>query len=86
MLITPSAKSAATAPVIGEESNRLAKLVPEGIEGRVAYKGPLAAVLHQIVGGLGIAGERPPIASQRRDRSLDVLVKRAQPRLPVRSP
>ena len=28
------------------------KLVPEGIEGRVAYKGPLAAVLHQIVGGL----------------------------------
>ncbi|HVV58852.1 MAG TPA: IMP dehydrogenase [Gaiellaceae bacterium] len=28
------------------------KLVPEGIEGRVAYKGPLGAVLHQIVGGL----------------------------------
>jgi len=28
------------------------KLVPEGIEGRVAYKGPLNAVLHQIVGGL----------------------------------
>ena len=28
------------------------KLVPEGIEGRVPYKGPLAAVLHQIVGGL----------------------------------
>src|SRR4051812_38644482 len=28
------------------------KLVPEGIEGRVTYKGPLAAVLHQIVGGL----------------------------------
>jgi IMP dehydrogenase len=28
------------------------KLVPEGIEGRVAYKGPLSAVLHQIVGGL----------------------------------
>jgi IMP dehydrogenase len=28
------------------------KLVAEGIEGRVAYKGPLAAVLHQIVGGL----------------------------------
>jgi IMP dehydrogenase len=28
------------------------KLVPEGIEGRVAYKGPLAGVLHQIVGGL----------------------------------
>src|SRR5205807_6494258 len=28
------------------------KLIPEGIEGRVAYKGPLAGVLHQIVGGL----------------------------------
>ena len=28
------------------------KLVPEGIEGRVAYKGPVAAVVHQLVGGL----------------------------------
>jgi IMP dehydrogenase len=28
------------------------KLVPEGIEGRVAYKGPLANVVHQLVGGL----------------------------------
>jgi IMP dehydrogenase len=28
------------------------KLVPEGIEGRVAYKGPVAGVLHQLVGGL----------------------------------
>jgi IMP dehydrogenase len=28
------------------------KLVAEGIEGRVPYKGPLAGVLHQIVGGL----------------------------------
>ena len=28
------------------------KLVPEGIEGRVAYKGPLAGVLGQLVGGL----------------------------------
>jgi IMP dehydrogenase len=28
------------------------KLVPEGIEGRVPYKGPLEGVLHQIVGGL----------------------------------
>jgi IMP dehydrogenase len=28
------------------------KLVPEGIEGRVAYKGDLAAVLHQYTGGL----------------------------------
>jgi IMP dehydrogenase len=28
------------------------KLVPEGIEGRVPYKGPVHAVLHQLVGGL----------------------------------
>jgi IMP dehydrogenase len=28
------------------------KLVPEGIEGRVAYKGTVAAMIHQLVGGL----------------------------------
>ncbi|MEE9587356.1 MAG: IMP dehydrogenase [Hyphomicrobiaceae bacterium] len=28
------------------------KLVPEGIEGQVPYKGPLSSVLHQLVGGL----------------------------------
>ena len=28
------------------------KVVPEGIEGRVPYKGPLGAVIHQLVGGL----------------------------------
>ncbi len=28
------------------------KLVPEGIEGRVPYKGPVADVLYQLVGGL----------------------------------
>ena len=31
------------------------KLVPEGIEGQVPYKGPAAAVLHQLVGGLRAA-------------------------------
>lgn len=31
------------------------KLVPEGIEGQVAYKGPAGAVLHQLVGGLRAA-------------------------------
>ncbi len=37
-----------------EESNgnRLAKLVPEGIEGRVPYKGTLAVMVHQLVGGV----------------------------------
>jgi IMP dehydrogenase len=28
------------------------KLVPEGVEARVPYKGPLAAVIHQLLGGL----------------------------------
>jgi IMP dehydrogenase len=28
------------------------KLVPEGIEGQVPYKGPIAPILHQLVGGL----------------------------------
>ncbi|HWJ45504.1 MAG TPA: IMP dehydrogenase [Gaiellaceae bacterium] len=28
------------------------KLVPEGIEGRVPYKGPVSGILHQLVGGL----------------------------------
>jgi IMP dehydrogenase len=31
------------------------KLVPEGIEGRVPYKGPISNVLHQMVGGLRAA-------------------------------
>jgi len=28
------------------------KLIPEGIEGRVAYKGPMGPIVHQLVGGL----------------------------------
>ena len=31
------------------------KLVPEGIEGRVAYKGPVSNVIHQLMGGLRAA-------------------------------
>ena len=34
------------------ETTELEKLVPEGIEGRVPYKGSLRAVIHQLVGGL----------------------------------
>jgi IMP dehydrogenase len=33
-------------------SNRLAKYVPEGIEGRVPHRGPLEAMVYQLVGGL----------------------------------
>jgi IMP dehydrogenase len=32
--------------------NRLAKYVPEGIEGRVPHRGPLEAMIYQLVGGL----------------------------------
>jgi len=35
-----------------QEVNDTLKLVPEGIEGRVPYKGPAGAVLHQLIGGL----------------------------------
>lgn len=35
-----------------EEIKESLKLVPEGIEGRVPYKGPVANIIHQLVGGL----------------------------------
>jgi IMP dehydrogenase len=35
-----------------EATDELAKLVPEGIEGRVPYKGPLQATVFQMIGGL----------------------------------
>jgi IMP dehydrogenase len=44
--------SSTAQPVLGEDSNRLAKLVPEGIEGRVPYRGSVAMIVHQMVGGL----------------------------------
>jgi IMP dehydrogenase len=44
--------SSSAMPVTGEDSNRLAKLVPEGIEGRVPYRGSVSMIVHQMVGGL----------------------------------
>ena len=38
-----------------QEVNDQLKLVPEGIEGQVPYKGPVGSVLHQMVGGLRAA-------------------------------
>jgi IMP dehydrogenase len=35
-----------------QDSTEAEKLVPEGIEGRVPYKGSLVAILHQLVGGV----------------------------------
>jgi len=48
------------------------KLVPEGIEGRVPYKGPLAPIVYQLVGGLrqamGYCGAETVEAMQRETR------------------
>ena len=38
-----------------QEVSDALKLVPEGIEGQVAFKGPVSGVLHQLVGGLRAA-------------------------------
>jgi IMP dehydrogenase len=38
-----------------DTTTELEKLVPEGIEGRVPYKGSLVAILHQLAGGLRAA-------------------------------
>jgi len=35
-----------------QEGNQIEKLVPEGIEGRVAYKGSMVAIVHQLLGGV----------------------------------
>ena len=52
------------------------KLVPEGIEGKVLYRGPTSAVLHQLVGGLrsgmGYAGAEDIAALQRRGRLIQI--------------
>jgi IMP dehydrogenase len=52
------------------------KLVPEGIEGRVPYKGPIAPVIHQLVGGLkaamGYTGNRSIAEMQKRCEFLKI--------------
>jgi IMP dehydrogenase len=52
------------------------KLVPEGIEGQVPYKGPVGAVLHQLVGGLragmGYTGSRTIRDLQERARFIRI--------------
>ena len=54
--------------------NRLAKFVPEGIEGRVPYRGPLENMVYQLVGGLqvrhGLSGLLSRSRTCRRNRSL----------------
>ena len=52
------------------------KLVPEGIEGKVTYRGPVADVVHQLVGGLrsgmGYAGAENIAALQKRGRLIQI--------------
>ena len=38
-----------------QENDEVEKLIPEGIEGRVPFKGPLQAVVHQLCGGIRAA-------------------------------
>lgn len=38
-----------------DSAQGMEKLVPEGIEGRVPYKGPLSAIVHQLMGGVRAA-------------------------------
>ncbi len=51
-----------------EEVREELKLVPEGVEGQVPYKGPVSAVVHQLIGGLraamGYTGNRTIAAMQ----------------------
>ena len=52
------------------------KLVPEGIEGQVAYKGHISAIIHQLVGGLraamGYVGAPDIAAFQQRARFIRI--------------
>ena len=38
-----------------DATEELEKLVPEGIEGRVSYKGSMVAIVHQLIGGVRAA-------------------------------
>ncbi len=55
------------------------KLVPEGIEGQVAYKGPVDNVLHQLVGGLraGMGYVGAPTLDELRERARFVRISPA---------
>ncbi len=55
-----------------EDSSLVEKLVPEGIEGRVPYKGSMVAIVHQLMGGLR--------ASMGYTGSNDIATMRTRPR------
>jgi IMP dehydrogenase len=59
-----------------QEVNSTLKLVPEGVEGRVPHKGPVAHVIHQLVGGLraamGYTGNRSIAEMQQNCRFVQI--------------
>jgi IMP dehydrogenase len=59
-----------------DAEEELSKLVPEGIEGRVPYKGPLADVIYQMVGGLrsamGYCGAKNIRELQRKTKMIEI--------------
>ena len=59
-----------------QEDAEAAKLVPEGIEGKVTYKGSLSAMVEQLVGGLrsgmGLTGSKTVDDLRRRSRFLQI--------------
>jgi IMP dehydrogenase len=59
-----------------QEVSSTLKLVPEGVEGRVPHKGPVAHVVHQLVGGLraamGYTGNRTIAEMQRNCRFVQI--------------
>jgi IMP dehydrogenase len=59
-----------------QEVSSTLKLVPEGVEGRVPHKGPVAHVIHQLVGGLraamGYTGNRTVADMQKNCRFVQI--------------
>ncbi|RZQ55361.1 IMP dehydrogenase [Pseudidiomarina tainanensis] len=58
-----------------QATNEAEKLVPEGIEGRVAYKGPIATIIHQQMGGLRSAMGLTGCANMKEMRTKPQFVK-----------
>jgi IMP dehydrogenase len=72
----PSAAGEDRGPEASGRRDGTGKLIPEGVEGRVPYKGPLAALVEQLVGGLrsgmGYCGCRTIEEMQQKARFLRV--------------
>ena len=59
-----------------DAAEELEKLVPEGIEGRVAYKGSVIAIVHQLIGGvraaMGYTGSRNIVEMRTRPKFVKI--------------